>query len=313
MEYSEIPFDNYEPKSTLMETKEIYLNDNGFNDFKRRFKLHAEKNQHLVVNTLSNIFTMRLIGNKTHGDLAEIGIVEFVNQFMYDFKSIHVGKDLFRAKEHEEDILIINEITNSEFPVSLKAYGDGPLQLSTDSDQRMFPFLESKGKDISDKDIINEIFNSVAFSDFGSVNVMPLIYNETKQCCNIMIFDHANARKNTARIIYVDKNERFDNQLNQIIPSKGRTHPIFMFIDKNGNYICEVRYGGASANALQRGLWTHTKNAVSYFESLTNGWIDYSHNLTLVRLFSLALNSSEDGHKAANIILQKDIDRLKTL
>ena len=86
-----------------------------------------------------------------------------------------------------------------------------------------------------------------------------------------------------------------------------------MFIDKNGNYICEVRYGGASANALQRGLWTHTKNAVSYFESLTNGWIDYSHNLTLVRLFSLALNSSEDGHKAANIILQKDIDRLKTL
>lgn len=86
-----------------------------------------------------------------------------------------------------------------------------------------------------------------------------------------------------------------------------------MFVDANGNYICEVRYGGASANALQRGLWTHTKNALSYFDSLTNGWISYSHNHTLVKLFSLALNSSEQGHTLANEILQKDIDRLKTL
>ncbi|KKT35601.1 MAG: SspI [Parcubacteria group bacterium GW2011_GWA2_44_12] len=59
--------------------------------------------------------------------------------------------------------------------------------------------------------------------------------------------------------------------------------------------------------------WTHTKNAVDYFDSLTNGWIDYSHNHTLVKLFSLALNSSEHGHKVANEILQKDIDRLKKL
>lgn len=44
-----------------------------------------------------------------------------------------------------------------------------------------------------------------------------------------------------------------------------------------------------------------------------NGWIDYSHNDTLVKLFRLALNSSEEGHKTANEILQKDIDRLKKL
>src|SRR3972149_9223095 len=121
-----------------------------YKDFKDRFQLLASKHRHLVVNTLSNIFTMRLIGNKTHGDLAEIGIAEFINQFMYDFKSIHVGKDLFRAKEHEEDIVIINEITNTKFPVSLKAYGDGPLQLSTDSDQKMFPFLEKQGRKVKD-------------------------------------------------------------------------------------------------------------------------------------------------------------------
>ena len=284
-----------------------------FEDFKTRFKILAGKNKHLVINTLSNIFTMRLIGNKTHGDLAEIGMVEFINQFMYDFKSIHVGKDLFRAKEHEEDIVIISEITKDKFPVSLKAYGDGPLQLSTDSHQKLFPFLEKQGKDIKDKKQIGEIFKSEEFADFDAINVMPLIYDEKKQRCNIMIFDHKKAIKNTSRIIYVGENKRFDAEKRKIISGKGRSHPIFMFLDANSNYICEVRYGGASANALQRGLWTHTKNAVSHFDSLTNGWMDYSHNHALIRLFSLALNSSEQGHKLANEILQKDIDRLKKL
>ena len=284
-----------------------------YEDFKDRFKLLATKNKHIVINTLSNIFTMRLIGNKTHGDLAEIGMVEFINQFMYDFKSIHVGKDLFRAKEHEEDIVIINEITKTKFPVSLKAYGDGPLQLSTDSHQKMFPFLEKQGKDITGTNKIKEIFKSKELSDFDAINIMPLIYDEKKQRCNIMIFDHKKAISETQKIVYVDKNQKFDTTTKSVIPGKGRSHPIFMFVDSKGNYICEIRYGGASANALQRGLWTHTKKALSYFDSLTNGWIDYSHNHTLVKLFSLALNSSEQGHKIANDILQKDIDRLKTL
>ena len=284
-----------------------------YDDFKKRFKLLASKSPRLVINTLSNIFTMRLIGNKTHGDLAEIGMVEFINQFMYDFKSVHVGKDLFRAKEHEEDIMIISEVTKDKFPVSLKAYGDGPLQLSTDSDQKMFPYLEAQGKDISNKKQIDTIFKSKEFGDFTAINVMPLIYDEKKQRCNIMIFDHKKAINETSRIVYIRKNQRFDVESNRIILGKGRSHPIFMFVDKQGNYICEVRYGGASANALQRGLWTHTKNALSYFDTLTNGWINYVHNHTLVKLFSLALNSSEQGHKIANEILQKDIDRLKTV
>lgn len=284
-----------------------------YEDFKDRFKLLASKHRHLIVNTLSNIFTMRLIGNKTHGDFAEIGMAEFINQFMYDFKSIHVGKDLFRAKKHEEDIVIINEITNTKFPVSLKAYGDGPLQLSTDSKQKMFPYLKKWGSQIKDSKQISEIFNAEEFADFGTINVMPLIYDEKSQRCNIMIFDHKKAMNNTKKIVYVDKKKKFDFTTGRVVPGKGRTHPIFMFVDAKNNYICEVRYGGASANALQRGLWTHTKNAVAYFDSLTSGWIDYSHNHTLVKLFSLALNSSEKGHKLANEILQKDIDKLKQL
>ncbi len=280
-----------------------------FKDFQKRFKLLVSKNKHLVVTTLSNIFTMRLIGNKTHGDLAEIGIAEFINQFMYDYISIHVGKDLFRAKEREEDIVIVNELTKEKFPVSLKAYGDGPLQLSTDSTQKMFPFLENQGHDIRDKDKIEYIFASAAFSDFNNINVVPLIYNEKQQKCNIMVFDHEKAMKKTARIKYIGKGQSFGEKK----LGKSRMHPIFMFLDDENNYICEVRYGGASANALQRGLWTNTKNALPFFDSITNGWIDYSHNHTLVKLFSLALNCSELGHGEANIILQNDIDRLKKI
>jgi hypothetical protein len=109
-----------------------------YKDFTKRLKLLISKNPQLIVTTLGNIFTMRLVGNKTHGDLAEIAIAEFINQFMYDYRSVHVGKDLFRAKESEEDIKIINEINNAEFSVSLKAYGVGPLQLSTDKNSLMY-------------------------------------------------------------------------------------------------------------------------------------------------------------------------------
>lgn len=258
---------------------------NPFSDFKNRFKLLVSKQHYLVVNVLSNIFTMRLIGNKTHGDLAEIGIAEFINQFMYDFRSIHVGKDLFRAKEREEDIVIINELSKDSFPVSLKAYGNGPLQLSTDSEHKMFPYLAKQGKVIVEKQKIQEIFNSPAFSEFTNINVMPLIYDEKKRRCNIMIFDHAKALEQTSKIIYIDEGESIGNKSH----GKKRKHPIFVFLDSNNGYICEVRYGGASANALQRGLWTHTQNATNYFDSITNGWIDYSHNHTLVNYLALRL------------------------
>lgn len=282
-----------------------------YKDFQKRFKLFVSKRPDLVENTLSNIFTMRLIGNKTHGDLAEIGIAEFIHQFMYDFDSRHVGKDLFRAKEHEEDIVIINELTKEEIPVSLKAYGDGPLQLSTDRDAKMFPKLSEYGNSITDMDTIKEVFRSEAFQSLDSVNVMPLIYREEKKECNIMVFDFDKMKRRTNKILLVKEGYKYDEELKKIVPAKGRTHPIYMFIDRNGKYICEVRYGGAAANALQRGFWTHTKNAFDYFDSLTNGWISYEHNLTLVQLFRLALNSTENGHKNANIILQTDIDNFK--
>lgn len=277
-----------------------------YKEFTSRFKLLISKNPQLITTTLSNIFTMRLVGNKTHGDLAEIAIAEFINQYMYDFKSIHVGKDLYRAKEHEEDIKIINEITKVEFPVSLKAYGDGPLQLSTDKNFVLFPKLELLGEKIEGNDALNALWSDPVFANFTSSNVLPLIYDEKKQRCNILVFDYEKAKKNTAKIVYEAASA-------EDIPvrGRGRKHPVYRFYDANDQYICEVRYGSGTANALQRGLWTHTKNGLNYFDSLTNGWIDYAHNKTLVHLLSHALISTEAGHTSALELLKKDIEAQK--
>lgn len=274
------------------------MSKNAYKDFTKRFGLLIKKHPSLITMTLSNIFTMRLIGNKTHGDLAEIAIAEFINQYMYDFKSTHVGKDLYRAKSKEEDITVENEITNEKFPISLKAYGDGPLQLSTDKNFQMYPLLESFGGLISDKSQLAKIFENPAFSCFSEINVLPLIYDEKKQRCNILVFDTERARNETA---YIRKETE----------GAGRKHPAYRFFDKNDCYICEVRYGNATANALQRGLWTNTKNATPFFDSVTNGWVDYSHNLVLVKLFSHALVSSPKGHKVALDEIKKDIANLK--
>ena len=270
-----------------------------YKEFTRRFKLLIRKHPSLITMTLGNIFTMRIIGNKTHGDLAEIAICEFINQYMYDFCAEHVGKDRFRAKSKEEDISILNEITNKKILVSLKAYGVGPLQLSTDKSTRMFLRL-SKEKDdvISSKKRIQKILDNSAFQDLHEINVLPLIYDEKQTQCNILVFNYNALREQTQKI-------------KKLSEGSGRKYPVYRFLDADGGYICEVRYGGATANALQRGLWTHTKNAIKHFDSLTNGWINYSHNLVLVKLFSHSLVSSVRGHKAALARIEKDIQSIR--
>jgi hypothetical protein len=281
---------------------------NNYKEFITRFKLLTEKNKLVVSNTLSNIFTMRLIGNKTHGDLAEVGMVEFINQFMYDYTSTHVGKDRFRAKEHEEDILVKSNLTKEEIPISMKAYGDGPLQLSTDKNMTMFPFLKNYGIKITDKKTIQEILKNDIFKDMMSINTMPMIYREIEKTCNILIFDFFKMLDDTASIVYLDQNTEHSSSKKQ---GKGRVHPIYLFSNLNGEYIAEVRYGGASANALQRGFWTNTKRAVNYFTSATGGWIKYDHNHSLVKLIMLALNSTESAHQRVNVMLEEDIQKLK--
>ncbi len=192
-----------------------------YKDFTTRLKLLASKHPELITTTLSNIFTMRLIGNKTHGDLAEIAIAEFINQYMYDFRSVHVGKDLYRAKSQEEDIKIINEITKDEFPVSLKAYSDGPLQLSTDKTFSMFPRLAQERGDIVGAEKVRRILDDAVFSDFSNINVLPLIYDEKAHRCNILVFDYSRARDATVRIAREGA-------------GRGRKHSVYRFYDAEG-------------------------------------------------------------------------------
>lgn len=273
-----------------------------YKEFLNRLKTLISKNPKLIKITLSNIFTMRIVGNKTHGDLAEIALSEFINQYMYDYKSEHIGKQKFRAKEFEEDIKVINEISREEFLISIKAYGHGPLQLSTDKEFKMFPALQKifgNRKAIKGNNRILKILESKEFSVLNELNVLPLIYEEKNKRCNIMVFDLEKA-KQEIEIIKLE------------LERKGRKHPVFRFYNKEGGYICEVRYGGKDANALQRGFWTHTRQGEKYFNSLTGGWIDYSDNKILVKLFRYALVSSQQGHKNAIITLEEDIEKLKS-
>lgn len=274
-----------------------------YKEFLQRLKALITKNPKIIKITLSNIFTTRIIGNKTHGDLAEIALAEFINQYMYDYKSEHIGKQKFRAKEFEEDIKVINEINKKEFLISIKAYGNGPLQLSTDKQFSMFPALKKffgRKKKIIGNNHIMQIFEMESFNVLNRLNILPLIYDEKNKRCNIMVFDLEKA-KQEAEIIKLESE------------SKGRKHPVFRFYNSKNSYICEVRYGGKDANALQRGFWTHTERAEEYFDSLTGGWIDYSDNETLVKLFKYALVSSRSGHSAAIKILEEDIENLKKI
>lgn len=285
-----------------------------YENFIARFKLLINGNKDIITNTLSNIFSMRVIGNKTHGDLAEIAISEFINQFMYDYASEHTGKEQFRKKEHEEDITVKSLIApykNVKVPISLKAYGNGPLQISTDKEFTLFDCLQKTGKSEFNKKQVKKILDSQGFKSARGLHVLPLIYDEKKKQCNIMVFDIKKAYRKIERIKLVKPSQYYDYKTNKILSGKTRKHPIYLFLDNNGQYVCEVRYGNARANALQRGFWTHTKNASDYFNSLTGGWVSYAQNPTLVKLFSLALNASPTGHQKANGVLLEDIENIK--
>ena len=138
------------------------------------------------------------------------------------------------------------------------------------------------------------------FQNSKTSTCFHLIYDEKNERCNILVFDYNRAIADTTRIVREEA-------------GRGRKHPVYKFYNASNEYICEVRYGNAAANALQRGLWTHTKNAIGYFDSITNGWITYAHNHVLVQLFSHSLVSSEEGHRVALQNVIADIERLKSI
>lgn len=230
---------------------------------------------------------MRVIGNKTHGDLAEIALTEYINQLVGGFTAKHTGKKKFRAKEFEEDIRITETSTKKEIPVSIKTYGFGPLQLSTNKDGTMFSLLQKEmGKRGTSKTIkIKGILGNKCFKDFSAVNVLPLIYNEKKMSFKVIIFDLHKAYSSVRKIKFLPPRKI----------GKKKTFPIYKFFDAKDQYIFEVRYGDAKANALQRGMWTHTEKATPFFKELLIG--DYKINEPLIALISKILVSRKDTHE----------------
>src|SRR3989344_4171567 len=258
-----------------------------FNKFLTKFVESFSGKNPVIFSVLGNVFSMRIIGNKTHGDLAEIALTEYINQFVDGFTAKHTGKEKFRAKEFEEDIRITKTSTKEEVPISIKTYGFGPLQLSTNKDASMFSLLQKEiGKRwINDVGKIREILNNKCFDDFGPVNALPLIYNEKEMKFEVIVFDLQKAYSSVKKIKFFPPRKI----------GRKKTFPIYKFFDSKNNYIFEVRYGDAKANALQRGMWTHPENAEPFFKELLAG--GYKINEPLITLIAKILVSRKDTHE----------------
>lgn len=260
---------------------------NTFDNFIDRFEKSFKGKVSAIYDVLANVFSMRIIGNKTHGDLAEIALTEYINQHVDGFTARHTGKEKFRAKEFEEDIRVKDAQSGEEVPISIKTYGSGPLQLSTNKSSSMFTFLRKTVGDgeIDDLSKIKKILSHPSFADFSGVNVLPLIYNEREMLFKIVVFDLKRAYNSVRHIKFLPSRKL----------GRKKTFPIYKFYDAKNEYIFEVRYGDVKANALQRGMWTHTENAKSYFRLLLSG--SYKINEPLINLISKVLVSPKARHE----------------
>lgn len=254
-----------------------------------KFEQSFKTNSTVINDVLANVFSMRIIGNKTHGDLAEIALTEYINQFVEGFSARHTGKEKFRAKLYEEDIRVKDLSNNVETPISIKTYGFGPLQLSTNKDSSMFTYLQKVvgTREIKNASEIKNILRQPNFADFGNVNVLPLIYNEKEEVMafKIILFNLQKAYNSVSLIQFLPPRRHGQKE----------TFPIYRFYDAEGNYIFEVRYGNTQANALQRGMWTHTEHAKPYFRELLSG--TYTINEPLINLISKILVSPRTKHE----------------
>ena len=173
-----------------------------------------------------------------------------------------------------------------------------PLQLSTDKEFRMFPRLEKEDGDIEGKRNVKRVLSDSVFSDFHNINILPLIYDEKSQRCNILVFDYRRAESETVRIL-------------REMEGRGRKTRFFGFTVRKMIIFAKCVTETQPPMLCERGLWTHTKKGLEYFDSITNGWIDYSHNDVLVALFSHALVASRSGHIKAIEKIKEDIVKLK--
>jgi hypothetical protein len=258
-----------------------------FSDFLIAFATSFAGTKPLFSQVLANVFSMRVLGNKTHGDLAEVALTEYINEHVEGYNARHTGKETFRQKVNEEDVRVTNDVTGESMPVSIKTYGIGPLQLSTNKTSTMFTYLSQvvgQGE-ITDPSKIQEILAYEAFADFDQVNVLPFIYDEKHHNFKIIVYDLAKAYSSVTAIRFKAPRKH----------GAKMTFPIYKFYGANDQYIFEVRYGGTGANALQRGMWTHTENASQFFRQFLSD--TYQVNEPLLKLIAKLLIARPETHK----------------
>jgi hypothetical protein len=173
--------------------------------------------------------------------------------------------NILKIKDHSELLsdmkILLKNMSLNIIEMSLKCYGEGPLQLYTDANHEIFPYLSTF---IDDKKIetnltkkqIDEIRNSAIFNKVKKKKVIVLNYSEKNNNFSLLTTNINNFLDQVYTITYY--------------PTKGKNFEIFKFYDIESNYICEVRYGGPKANALQRGVWTNTKRNKNTFHRLVD-------------------------------------------
>jgi len=62
-----------------------------FDKFLKKFVQSFSGKDPMIFSVLGNIFSMRIIGNKTHGDLAEVALTEYINQYVDGYSAKHTG------------------------------------------------------------------------------------------------------------------------------------------------------------------------------------------------------------------------------
>jgi hypothetical protein len=184
---------------------------------------------------------------------------DFLTEICNNYKQFNVSK-IWKNRDYSELsnflITLLNEMNTSIIEISLKCYGIDNIQLYTDANHEIFPYL-SKFIDNKEKNMfislsdVEKIKKSNLFKNkINGKKILILKYNENENNFSLLSTNMDNFLSDIYSIEFIPSISR----------QKGK-YDIFKFYDINNNYIFEVRYGGKKANALQRGIWSDmTKN-----------------------------------------------------
>jgi hypothetical protein len=182
--------------------------------------------------------------------------------------------------------LLMSKISKIDIEsLSLKCYGEGPLQLSTNPTSSLIDaclYYVSDGIK-TNQNLPLSILESDAFISLrlSSEKILAVVYNELALTYSITLIDIDDILSNVSKIIYTPKIKR-ENSF---------TYEIVKFYDNNDQYLFEVRYGKKDANALQRGLWTKTsgRENKSFDYIIKNK--KYSKNIEFLNKFAKLISS----------------------